>query len=392
MLKKIFIQIIIIILIYGLYGKLGVKLEIPSYNYGFNYAIIAYTVLCLFFCLINKSLIGNRTPKGLYFFAVIGALTAFISINNQGDILKSLCCVVVPLISFQLGSICAALNSGHINDKYIPSLYWGIAIMLIVCMSQMLKSPDFLMLHRDFTFIIIFFLPFLFISENKFIAFILAICLVALVFISVKRSLIIAVTLFSISYYGIGIYFNKNISNKRKIIFTISILAILIIVTSYYSNSVYGEQLDQRLSKLEEDGGSGRDAIYAQAYDKIIQSDIIELLFGHGYNTVQKDMGIPSHNELLEIGYDFGILSLLAWISVLLSLINRGILLIRKKKYYAAALFLSSFIFWQLIAETNNTIVSPEYSALVFLFFGLIDRASYYGKRIPKGVYYNRTV
>ena len=59
------------------------------------------------------------------------------------------------------------------------------------------------------------------------------------------------------------------------------------------------------------------------AYDSL---SLFEQLFGHGYKAIEKDLyGRPTHNDLLEILYDYGVVALLLYVLFLIGLVYRGI-------------------------------------------------------------------
>lgn len=386
------LQLIFVLLSYGLYGKLNGKLDLSLPTFGFNFAILGFVILSALFCFFNRKKIYS-VPFSLKTFTIF-SIISIILFSNQENLLKSFCCVIAPIISYEIGAICANSDYGKDPGKYLISIYIGFGALFLICLYQLFLSPNILMLHRDFTFCVIFFVPYFTLLKSKTLKIIYSSALFFLIIVSVKRSLLLGLVLFYAIYYFIDIYINKGIRKTKKIIWTVSIICVLLIGFSYFSQSTYYAQLDDRLSKLSEDGGSGRDEIYENVFKGVAESDIIQLLFGHGYQSVEKEFGILSHNDLLEIGYDFGIISLICWIFTILYLLRRGIHFIKNGKFKRGALFLATLLFWQSIAETNCVIVTPEFSALIFLFFGLMNyQGSNYAKyNLPQSFCVTRAI
>lgn len=341
-------------------------------TYGYNYAIVAFVVLSVLFSIFNLRYIKD-IPAALKIFTLISLISVII-FPNQENYLKSLCCVTAPLLAYQVGTVCSnRYNINGFNCKSIGTLYVGCLVMLIIGLSKLITNPNMLIFHRDFTFCIIFFIPFLTLWDRKYLRIISILLIVVLVTVSVKRSLLFGLILFYALYTIINLYLNNGL-NKARIIIWILVLAIVVTFGfSSFEESTYYEQLDERLSNLNEDGGSGRDEIYENVFNGIIKSDVDQLLLGHGYENVRDTFGILSHNDLLEIAYDFGVIALVFWIATIIVFFRRGLSWIKEKEYLRGSIMISSLIFWQLIAETNCIVVTSNYTALIFLFFGLIN-------------------
>lgn len=84
------------------------------------------------------------------------------------------------------------------------------------------------------------------------------------------------------------------------------------------------QTLFDRFANISEDGGSGRDMVYADVWNMIKASNYSHLIFGHGYNKVMADadLAFSAHNDFLEILYDFGICGLFAFCGFVASASN----------------------------------------------------------------------
>jgi O-antigen ligase len=84
------------------------------------------------------------------------------------------------------------------------------------------------------------------------------------------------------------------------------------------------QALFDRFASISEDGGSGRDIVYADVWNMIKSSDYSHIIWGHGYNQVRVDaeLGFSAHNDFLEMLYDFGICGLFAFCGFVASASN----------------------------------------------------------------------
>lgn len=109
----------------------------------------------------------------------------------------------------------------------------------------------------------------------------------------------------------------KNVNRLPKYLFICSIAIVLLYVCA-------GEQLielAQRFINISNDGGSGRDVVYADVWGMIRSSNFFHLILGHGYNSVIRDaqLEFSAHNDFLEIIYDFGICGILLYLGFVVS-------------------------------------------------------------------------
>jgi O-antigen ligase len=76
---------------------------------------------------------------------------------------------------------------------------------------------------------------------------------------------------------------------------------------------------DRLLIRLDDTSGSGRSELYQGLLDKYINSELPELIFGYGINSVQQyskelfgnnyngNLGVTAHSDWLQYMFDFGI-------------------------------------------------------------------------------------
>lgn len=157
-------------------------------------------------------------------------------------------------------------------------------------------------------------------KDNKWIGVILVILLTLLVILSAKRGAIlvqgIAVLLFT--FKGPYSFGRKNTALMAIVVF----FALFLILTSMLELEV------SPFSRFNQTGGSGRDVIYANIYNGILDSSYGQLIYGHGfYATMDFNRMLSSnhiaqqaHNDWLEVTYDFGLIGLIGYLLVFVGL------------------------------------------------------------------------
>ena len=163
----------------------------------------------------------------------------------------------------------------------------------------------------------LFLLPFVFLLKNKIIKTILIAIIFTTVLLSVKRGGFIAFILAVTGYYIVSVYVSGRDDNRKRyrIIATGFVAAIALYALFEYYISTHSIGILDRLLSLRDDGGSGRTEIWAYTWEMIKSSNLFQLIFGHGFNTVYLDsaLSLSAHNDLLEAIYDYGIAGLIIY-------------------------------------------------------------------------------
>jgi O-antigen ligase len=220
----------------------------------------------------------------------------------------------------------------------------------------------------DFSFAFIVFLPLILFYRSPVLKYSFLLLLGYISIISAKRSVILSFIFIVILLLLSNLRNFKNISSKRLIIDIIVLLVVVITTIKIYNaNQVIFQIVTDRFSQLEYDNGSGRSDIYNKLLDEIEHSDFINLIFGHGYNAVTKNIfGHPAHNDFLEILYDFGLIPLLVFILIFLIIIIKDIkLFLRRKQLYV---FTAASLINILTLGLMNCIITNALFVFVSMF------------------------
>ncbi len=138
------------------------------------------------------------------------------------------------------------------------------------------------------------------------------------------------------------------------------VVLVLFVALFVYVGSSEESNVVARFESAQDDEGSGRTYVWQAAFDLIERSDFLPLLFGHGFNKVEKDsmLGLSAHNDFLEVTYDYGIVGLALYVSAFSAVGLIVFRLIRKKSPYAPAMAMFFTIYFLLSMISHIIIYS----------------------------------
>ena len=129
----------------------------------------------------------------------------------------------------------------------------------------------------------------------------------------------------------------------------------------------------ERLGNIQDDGGSGRDFVWAHTWRMITEeSNVLSLLFGHGFNAVYSDsmLELSAHNDFLEIIYDYGFIGLLLYFALYVQLFSYY-KRIKKHLPNVAGAFAASIAMALCISMVAHLVINPILFMFLCLFWGL---------------------
>ena len=105
----------------------------------------------------------------------------------------------------------------------------------------------------------------------------------------------------------------------------------------------------------------------------ILRSDVIQLLFGHGFNAVYGDsiLQLSAHNDILETIYDYGFLGLMLYFGFYKRLFT-GLKEVRNQKPDFAAPLAVSIVITVPMTLFAHLIIYPTHFLAVCLFWGML--------------------
>lgn len=211
-------------------------------------------------------------------------------------------------------------------------------------------------------------LPFiLLIDKHKILLLIIFIAVI----LAGKRTGTIALILTYVYYQFLS---HHNLSGKVKAILTIIVISLIV----YFTASLFFEEqflrLIDRFMNIKDDGGSGRDQLFADVLNLIQQSPSNEYLFGHGYNSVIQKLDFSAHNDFLEVLYDYGLLGFILYLSIYISLVIKIKKIKHNRKLRNATII--SVLLFLITSLSSHLILFPTSVLCLCAFWGYADSES----------------
>lgn len=167
-----------------------------------------------------------------------------------------------------------------------------------------------------------------------------------------------------VCFFVVILFILSNHKGIRSKIRSVLKLSFLIVVGCLLLSIVFEsrfELLIDRMLTISDDGGSGRDQVFALVINDFSKSHFGQMLFGHGYNSVinsPSSLGYSAHNEFLEVLYDYGAFGLFLYLLIFVIIYNtsRSAYSPKVKTAYVISLlifFLNSMFSHQILYTTN---------------------------------------
>lgn len=339
--------------------------DIESSNY-YLYQIGLYSMSILLVLCNRRSL--NKYPNikilSLYFlFSFLFSLMNLGAFNIR----------TVVSIAFNTASMPLAMGVGVILSKQFREEWHDIVIVL----SQIPALLNcFILLsypygtRPDTIFSIFVFLPFCFLFHRKWLSYIFLIIYLLAVLLTAKRSIILTYSV----CVSLFIKYNTFVNKYQKLWKRYLLIFFAIALGAYYVSSKveYIDGVKERFERLEDNESNGRDEIITHYSNRLSESDFFELLFGHGYAAVVKDIGKGAHNDMLEILYDYGVIVLFIYLCFGINTLN-----IYYKKYKKDSKSEYSFntllicLVILMVGMFNCISISNLYVYVLFLILGI---------------------
>ena len=284
-------------------------------------------VICLMWAA-NYVMSGSKTHfinMGLFFFSMLFVYSLLSEFeNNQFRCFTYSILITVPFYMFRF------------RPKQINVLFWLLCIISI--------SSEFLNLHvgREESgegyygggYFALVALPvglYNLRNSKEWMKALWCMLIFALTLYAAKRGDIlgcmVAVSLYYISYLFKG--------KKRNKIWLILVVVLMALAFYYIYETILQnyEVLQTRQERTEEGYMSQRDVIYLSLWSIWVESDLMHQLFGYGINAPFNLIGIQAHNDWLEFLLDMGLIGVLLYLSLFISLV-----LSFRRKYVPAEL------------------------------------------------------
>ena len=313
--------------------------------------------LIVSYILILVSSLINQLPSRIYYLQLVMPIVAlycsYISIQKQQSfkIIASIyllffCYMIwVYYQSFQILSLLSTLTITYRNSGSYEIL---ILLPILLCFSN--KHV------RWGSFVIMGIVMITCLKRGGFIAYALGVLMYICCYLS-----------------------NKGKSISVKYIIALALLIYIIPPAIEYFDGQLGGAFFRRFTESDDYAEEGRSSIYVITLEMFTNSNIFQIIFGHGFNRVVHDspLHLSAHNDFLEVIYDYGIICFAIYLSVYIYMIKLLFSQIKQKSRYAPplAFSLSVFIVLSLVSHiVKYPIRLIEFSIVWGCLLGLISR------------------
>ena len=222
--------------------------------------------------------------------------------------------------------------------------------------------------HLGTSYYVLFLLPTLLLTPQKWLRYVGLIITGLVLFSSFKRGGLVAFVLAIVAY----LFVNEVLVERkftRLLVFLIAMIALFIILI--FLDNAMGNIISERILNIREDGGSGRDQVWATTWNMIKTSNSEHLIYGHGCNGVLKNspLGISAHNDFLEIMYNYGIVGFIPYLILHIQLMKQVFANIRVRNEYAAIIAFTYTIFF--IMSMISIVILYPLMALIAITWGM---------------------
>ena len=369
MLRKIVIEklyLFLIMLAIGLWGALNMLQMEQDGLAGSDDSPLLKLLLGVIFVLVSGYLLVNYKYVHMGWMGrVLCVLSVYMAIARMAVLpptVGALSYIYQPMrdvvvVLFFLFTSTLAAKSDELQDFFATWIIVGMLIIAYFFLQNWRFMNAIDEAHMGTAYWILFLMPILLHTPHKWLRYAGLILVGAILFASFKRGGILA--------FGCGLLaylFVKEILIGRKftklIFFVIAImaLAIVFIVVDNALDNLFTE----RFMNIKDDGGSGRDQVWATTWRMIQQSEFEHLLFGHGHNSVltNSPLRLSAHNDFLECIYDFGLFGSLFYFMLHISLIRQIFRNIRLRNP-EAAIMAFTYSFFLILSLMSHVLIYP---------------------------------
>lgn len=202
-------------------------------------------------------------------------------------------------------------------------------------------------------------LPLVLVCSKKW-SIIPILCAGIVIIISGKRAGLIAFVLMVVSFFLVEVLVSKQYKSLAVSFVSLVIIAAIGYIAFMAINQNFNVRLLTRFLRISEDGGSGRSERWNAIVTAVNDSSLFNIVFGHGVEAVTRDFGGYSHNDFLELLYNYGIVAVGFYISFYVVLIFDFFKMLKHKYKYTAQFFMS-IVFSLMVALTSFYVIIPAY-------------------------------
>lgn len=218
----------------------------------------------------------------------------------------------------------------------------------------------------NYVYYILMLLPSIFMLKIKICIVPIIISAIAIM-LSGKRGGILVLVFMCCSHLVVNIFYSRKGKACAKTVLMLLFLILMSIVLSNIFNTSI-ENITSRFRDLKSDGGSGRIEIYTSVIKAYLSNNMSGLLFGNGVESTKLvTKGLTAHNDLLEILYDYGLVSFIVILLLYKNMLSKLVTLYKKNSELTYA-FSASVMLFVILTNISHVIVYPHFLILVPFF------------------------
>ena len=369
MLKKIVIEklyLLVTILALGLWGALNMLHMEQDGLAGSDDSPLLKLLLGVIFVLVSGYLLVNYKYVHMGWMGrVLCVLSVYMAIARMAVLpptVGALSYIYQPMrdvvvVLFFLFTSTLAAKSDELKDFFATWIIVGMLIIAYFFLQNWRFMNAIDEAHMGTAYWILFLMPILLHTPHKWLRYAGLILVGAILFASFKRGGILAFGCGLLAYlFVIEILIGRKFTKLIFFVIAIMALAIVFIVVDNALDNLFTE----RFMNIKDDGGSGRDQVWATTWRMIQQSEFEHLLFGHGHNSVltNSPLRLSAHNDFLECIYDFGLFGSLFYFMLHISLIRQIFRNIRLRNP-EAAIMAFTYSFFLILSLMSHVLIYP---------------------------------
>lgn len=235
--------------------------------------------------------------------------------------------------------------------------------------------------NSSYTIALLF--PFFFLIRRRLLHWLLIIPSFLLVLVAQKRGAILCASIFLLSYLYI------SLRRSKTIIRFISLLVAILLMYLVYNGSTFF------FHRFMEGNTSGRNEMYSFYLSNWMDGSVLRLLFGNGFYATM-DLSfygshLYAHSDFVEVIYDFGLLGLCIYCSIIISILRFGFRQ-RKRSRETSFFILSTMLIFILKASISGVYLDVG-GNLLFITLGiLMGRSSSHLKSLSYPIRQNERI
>lgn len=372
--KYVIVWLLSILLSILVLNRMNANVGLPSFGNNITLLLIV-SLLGGGICYLERKIhLCNSLKKEALMFMFFSLPATLLVTHNTNDIYGYLSLFFVPL-GLRVGKIFFHWYTYSSSPNYFITIL--ILPAIIGCYWALSSNgvENLFENGRDYIFCIVIFSPLLFYYPNKILQFILIFLFLYIVMISAKRTALLSLGASILLY----VFLNFSEIKKAKLKYIIIGIVLLVCGLFFFQGLINGsaseafEHTIERMNNLNDASNEDRGYIYDTVISQIISSSIVTFLFGHGYNAVTNNLlGHPSHNDYLEITYDYGIIATYFYIMIYLKFIHSFMNTVKKKKlsYGNMSHLLITFVSISILNMANCFITNSLYMFVCMFTMG----------------------